>query len=227
MHRVWVVCAFVLALGLAARQEQAYTPARLRDGRVPPVSVTAVGGGEVRLELDVSTEGLVTRVTPLRTTPPFTDSMTTAVSEWKFFPARAVVNGDAARSGSQIARAAVPATVLVIGMFRPPAMNAPTLGESATDLASGSDAVPFPASTTMPPYPPRASGSGVVLLEARVSAIGSVEDVGVIASSPAFDEAARDTVRKWHFRPAKHDGIPVAALVYVIAAFRTPVTSKD
>jgi len=148
-----------------------------------------------------------TRVTLLRSTPPFTDPMTETVREWKFFPARAVVNGDAARSGSQIARAAVPATVLVIGMFRPPAMNAPTLGESAKDLASGSDAVPFPASTTMPRYPPRASGSGVVLLEARVSAIGSVEDVGVIASSPAFDEAARDTIRTWHFRPAKRDWI--------------------
>ena len=85
--------------------------------------------------------------------------------------------------------------------------------------------MPFPASTTMPRYPPRASGSGVVLLEARVSAIGSVEDVGVIASSPAFDEAARDTIRTWHFRPAKRDGIPVGALVYVIAAFRSPVTS--
>jgi TonB family protein len=219
------LCAFALALGFVAQQEPAFTPARLRDGRVPPISIEAVGGGEVRLELDVSTEGVVTRVTPLRTTPPFADPMTAAVREWKFFPARAVVNRDAAPTGTQIARAAVPATVLVIGMFRPPAMNAPTLGESAKDLTSGSDAAPFPASTTMPPYPPRASGSGVVLLEARVSAIGSVEDVGVIASSPAFDEAARDTVRKWHFRPAKHDGIPVAALVYVIAAFRTPVTS--
>jgi TonB family protein len=219
------LCAFALALGFVAQQEPAFTPARLQDGRVPPISVTAVGGGEVRLEVDVSAEGLVTRVTPLRTTPPFTDLMTAAVHEWKFFPARAVVNGDAARNGAQIARAAVPATVLVVGMFRPPAMNVPTLGESAKDLTSGSDATPFPASTTMPPYPPRAFGSGVVLLEARVSAIGSVDDVGVIASSPAFDEAARDTVRKWHFRPAKRDGIPVAALVYVIAAFRSPVTS--
>ena len=225
MIRVSVFCA--VALVLVAQQEQAFTPARLRDGRVPPISVTAVGGGEVRLELDVSTEGQVTRVTPLRTTPPFTDLMTAAVSDWKFFAARAVVNGDAAREGGQIARAAVPATVLVVGMFRPPAMNNPTLGEAAKDLTSGSDAAPFPASTTMPPYPPRASGSGVVLLEARVNAIGSVEDVGVIASSPAFDEAARDTVRTWHFRPAKRDGIPVSALVYVIAAFRAPVTSKD
>ena len=220
---VFVFCAF--ALGLVAQPEQAYTPARLRDGRVPPIPVNAVGGGEVRLELDVSADGVVTRVTPLRDTPPFTELATTAVRDWKFFPARAVVNGDAARSGTPIARAAVPATVLVVGMFRPPAMNNPTLGEAPKDLAAGSDAMPSPAATTMPPYPPRAFGGGVVLLEARVNAIGSVEDVGVIASAPPFDEAARDTVRQWHFRPAKAQGIPVPALVYVIAGFRAPVTS--
>src|SRR4029453_836471 len=140
MFRVFGFCAF--ALLLVTEREEAYSPARLRDGKVPPIPVNAVGGGEVRLELDVSTDGIVTRVTPLRTTPPFTELVTTAVREWKFFPARAVVNADAARSGTPIARAAVPATVLVVGMFRPPALNDPTLGEAPKDLASGSDAMP-------------------------------------------------------------------------------------
>lgn len=226
MARLCAFCAFVL-LFVGAQREEAYTPARLRDGRVPPIPVTAVGGGEVRVELDVSDEGTVTRATPLRTTPPFTDFVTAAVRDWKFFPAREVVNPDAARSGGSIARAAVQSTVLVIALFRPPTMNAPTPGEAPKDVASGSDATPFPTATTMPPYPPTAFGGGVVLLEAHVSAIGSVDDVGVIASAPPFDEAARDTVRKWHFRPAKVKGIPVRALVYVIAGFRAPVTSKD
>ncbi len=225
MTRAGVFCAF--ALLFVTQREEAYTPARLRDGKVPPIPVNAVGGGEVRLELDLSTDGTVTRVIPLRDTPPFTELVTTAVREWKFFPARAVVNGDAARSGAPIARAAVPATVLVVAMFRPPAMNTPTLGEPAKDSASGSEAVPFPASITMPPYPPRAYGSGVVLLESRVSAIGSVEDVGVIASAPPFDEVARDSVKQWRFRPAKVQGIPVGSLVYVIAGFRSPVIAKD
>lgn len=223
MLKLFLFSAF--ALVLVTQPEAAYVPARLRDGKVPPIPVNAVGGGEVRLELDVSTDGVVTRVTPLRTTPPFTELVTTAVREWKFFSARAVVSGDAARSGTPIARAAVPATILVVGMFRPPALNNPTLGEAPTDLVSGSDAMPSPTATTMPPYPPRAFGGGVVLLEARVNAIGSVEDVGVIASAPPFDEVARDTVRKWHFRPAKVQGIPAPALVYVIAGFRAPVTS--
>ena len=219
-------CALAL-LSVGAQREEAYTPARLRDGKVPPIPVTAVGGGEVRVELDVSDEGTVTRATPLRTTPPFTDFVTAAVRDWKFFPAREVVNSDAARRGGSFARAAVQSTVLVVALFRPPAMNAPTLGETPKDLASGSDGTPSPSATTMPPYPPTAFGSGVVLLEAHVSAIGSVEDVGVIASAPPFDDAARDTVRKWHFRPAKVQGIPARSLVYVIAGFRSPITSKD
>ncbi len=225
MFRVFVFCAFTLLL--VTQQEAAYIPARLREGRVPPIPVNAVGGGEVRVELDVSSEGVVTRATPIRDTPPFTELVTGATRDWKFFTARKVVDADGARAGTPMARAAVPSNVLVVAIFRPPAMNNPTLGEGPKDLASGSDAMPLPVSTTIPPYPPRAFGSGVVLLEARVSAIGSVEDVGVIASAPPFDEPARDAVRQWRFRPAKVEGIPVSALVYVIAGFRAPVTSKQ
>jgi TonB family protein len=206
--------------------EVAYSPARLREGKVSVIPVNAVGGGEVRVELDVSSEGLVTRATPLRATPPFTDLVTAAVRDWRFFPAREVVNADAAPAGAPISRVAVPSNVLVVAVFRPPAMNTPTLGERPQDVASGSESIPFPVTTTEPAYPPRALGNGVVLLEVHVSAIGIVEDVGVIASAPPFDTAALDTVRQWRFRPAKVHGIPVSALVYVIAGFRAPVTSK-
>ena len=210
---------------LAASQEAAFTPARLRDGRAPSIPVNAIGGGEVRVELDVSSEGVVTRATPLRGTPPFTDLVTTAVRDWRFFPARKVVKADGERAGTPVSRVAVPSTVLVVGVFRPPALNNPTLGEAPKDLASGSDAAPFPIAATLPPYPPQAFGGGVVLLEVHVGALGAVEDVGVIRSAPPFDEAARDTVRQWRFRPAKVEGIPVGSLVYVIAGFRTPVTA--
>src|SRR5215510_11758452 len=98
MVRLYAFCALAL-LFVGAQREEAYSPARLRDGKVPSIPVNAVGGGEVRVELDVSSEGTVTRATPLRTTPPFTDLVTNAVREWKFFSAREVVNGDAARSG--------------------------------------------------------------------------------------------------------------------------------
>lgn len=218
---------YALSLAVLASLEQSYIPARLRSAKVPPIPVSAIGGGEVRMELDVSSEGLVTRATPLRATPPFTEPVTAAVRDWRFFPAREVVKADAAPAGAPISRVAVPSNVLVVAVFRPPTMNTPTLGEPPRDVAAGSESMPFPVTTTVPPYPPRASGNGVVLLEVHVSAIGTVEDVGVIASAPPFDEAARDTVRQWRFRPAKVHGIPVSGLVCVIAGFRAPVTSRD
>jgi TonB family protein len=224
MGNLFLMCA--LGLSALASLEPFYTPARLRSGKAPPIAVSAIGGGEVLVELDVSSEGLVTRATPLRTTPPFTDLVLAAVRDWQFFPAREVVKADAAPAGAPISRVAVPSNVLVVAVFRPPAMNTPTLGEPPQNVASGSESMPFPVTTTVPPYPPRAFGNGVVLLEVHVSAIGTVEDVGVIASAPPFDEAARDTVRQWRFRPAKVQGIPVSGLVCVIAGFRAPVTSK-
>jgi len=185
--------------------------------------VTAVGGGEVLVELDVSAEGSVTRATPLRTTPPFTDLVLSAVRDWRFFPARDVVDPERARAGEPTSRVAVPSTVLVAAIFRPPSITTPTLGEAPTDVRNGSTAVPRPESLIAPVYPPRAMGSGTVLLEAHVSATGSVDDVGVIATTPPFDEPAKDAVRKWHFRPAQVNSAPVRALVYVICGFRAPV----
>src|SRR5689334_8223544 len=171
MPTLWrfLVCAVLLVA-----TEEAYSPARLREGKTPPIPVNAISGGEVRVELDVNVEGQVTRATPLRTTPPFTDLVTAATGEWRFFAAREVVHPDGAAPGAPLTRVAVPSHVLVVAMFRPPAIDAPTLGEAPQDARSGSESIPFPVTTTMPPYPPTALGNGVVLLEARVSAIGMV-----------------------------------------------------
>lgn len=210
-----------LALIVLTAQEPAYSAARLRSGKVPTIPVTAVGGGEVLVDLDVSANGTVTRATPLRSTPPFTDFVLNAVRDWQFFPARDVVDADRARAGESTSRVAVESHVLVAAVFRPPSLRAPTLGEPPQDV-SGSDVLPFPAAMIPPLFPPKAAGNGVVLLEAHVGANGSVDDVGVINSAPPFDDAAVKAVRQWHFRPAQHR-TPVATYVYVILGFRVPV----
>jgi TonB family protein len=217
--------AFAIAIAILelAVQEQGYLPARLQSGRAPSIPVTAVGGGEVLVQLDVSAEGTVTRATPLRTTPPFADLVLSMVREWRFFPARDVVDAERARAGQPTSRVAVPSTVLVAAVFRPPSMTNPTLGEAPKDVAKAVNAVPFPEKMIAPMYPPRAMGGGTVLLEVHVGATGEVEDVGVIATTPPFDEPAQDAVRKWHFRPAQIHGAHVRTLVYVICGFRAPV----
>ena len=42
---------------------------------------------------------------------------------------------------------------------------------------------------------------GTVQLKAVVKADGSVKDISVVGGSPAFIDAARDSVRKWKFAP--------------------------
>jgi len=215
----------VVALGVIVfgAQEPAYSPARLRSGKVPSIPVTAVSGGEVLVDVDVSAEGAVTRATPLRSTPPFTELVVNAVRDWRFFPAREAVNADPPRAGESTSRVAVQSHVLVAAVFRPPSLRAPTLGEPPKDVSSGSDILPFPAAMIPPLFPPTAASNGVVLLEVRVSAKGSVDDVGVINSAPPFDDAAVKAVREWHFRPAQVHGTPVPTYVYVVLGFRVPV----
>jgi TonB family protein len=218
----------LIALGLLAHaaQEPAYSPARLRSGKVPAIPVTAVGGGEVLLDLDVSAEGTVTRATPLRSTPPFTELVVNAVREWQFFPARAVVDVDRTPGSVGTSRAAVQSHVLVAAVFRPPALRAPTLGEPPKDVSSGLDALPFPLAMIPPLFPPTAASNGVVLLEVHVTPNGSVDSAGVIHSAPPFDDAAVKAVRQWHFRPAQLQGTPVATYVYVVLGFRVPVAGS-
>jgi len=175
----------------------------------------------VLVDLDVSATGTVTRATPLRSTPPFTDFVLNAVREWQLFPARDVPDADRAQAGEATSRVAIESHVLVAAVFRPPSLRAPTLGEPPKDV-SGSDVLPFPLAMIPPLFPPKAASNGVVLLEVHVSANGSVDDVGVINSSPPFDDAAVKAVRQWHFHPAQHRR-PVATYVYVILGFRVPV----
>jgi len=216
--------AIALALLVLTAQEPDYSPARLRSGKVPAIPVTAVAGGEVLLDLDVSAEGAVMRATPLRSTPPFTELVVNAVRDWQFFPARAVVDVDRTPGSKATSRVAVQSHVLVAAVFRPPALRAPTLGEPPKDVSSGLDALPFPVAMIPPLFPPTAASNGVVLLEVHVSANGSVDSAGVINSAPPFDDSAVKAVRQWHFRPAQLQGAAVATYVYVILGFRVPVS---
>jgi protein TonB len=76
-----------------------------------------------------------------------------------------------------------------------------------------------------PPYPAqsrRAGQEGRVLLRVLVNAGGSAEDVQIHTSSghSRLDQAARDTVRRWRFVPARRGGEPLAAWVLIPVSFR-------
>jgi protein TonB len=76
-----------------------------------------------------------------------------------------------------------------------------------------------------PEYPrlSRRNGEqGRVVLRVLVNAAGRADDIEVRASSgySRLDQAARDTVRRWRFVPAKRGGDPVPAWVLIPISFK-------
>ena len=191
-----------------------FEPPRLKIGAAPVSPRQTMAWGQVLLEAAVAGDGSVGDVRVLRSTPPFSELLRKAVLVWSFEPAR--------DQGS-----AVGASVFVAGVFRAPTLpDAPGLGEPPRDLEPPSESIPFPTAMPSPPYPPQALGDGVVLLEVTVGAEGDVVAVAVRQSAPGFDQAAMDTAQKWKFRPARHEGVAVAAPVYVVFGFRQPVIAS-
>ncbi len=203
-----------------------FQPARFHSGEVvvqPPMA----GGGQVLLELDVSASGEVTKVTVLRSTPPFTDLLQKAVGGWRFTAAREA-------RGEPEALAAVDSKVLVAGFFRAPTLyNAPALGEAPKDVASavgggpisrvdGRSALP---SNRSPAHEPDGSGGG-----GRRGRRQSHVEQSSPAGQAGLDAAALDGARQWRFRPARRKGTAIASVAYIVFGFREPVapsTERD
>jgi TonB family protein len=85
------------------------------------------------------------------------------------------------------------------------------------ELEHAPDAAPIVLNQVEAIYPPRARAaglSGTVALELTVDADGNVRDVKVTrAAGFGFDESAVTAARALKFRPATHDGKPIAATV--------------
>ena len=204
-----LLLALCLVPALHAGQREDLASPRFVRGDLPLVPVLAVSGGEVFLEVLVTADGRVDAVDVLRTTPPFTEALVDAVRRWQF------------------TRAAAPQTgslrVFVAGIFAPPALEGPTLGEPPKDLRAPHEDVAFPVFWTRAGYPPHAMGAGAVLIEGTIGDSPILIDTRVVVSAPGFDEAALDAARSWAFRPARRDGQVVATRAYIVFGFRPPV----
>lgn len=214
--RALLITAICLVAATVSAQEP-FASAQLQAGAAPALPAMAVGGGQVLLEVSVGSDGRVTDIKPLRMTPSFTETLTAVVRDWRFRPAE--------NSGSAGGRGPVASKVLVAGLFRPPALTLPTLGEPLREGAPASDDTAFPLTTSLPAFPPQANRSGVVVLEARVDRGGRATDLKVVHSAPPFDESARQAVANWIFRPARLNGADTSTLVYVVLGFAAPVTN--
>ncbi len=229
MRLARILGAAVLALGVVSAQISRFRPAQYLDGPLPSASPLAVGGGEVLLELTITTGGGVGDVKTLRSTPPFTAGVAGSVKGWQFRPAERLVDPPptADTPGSQTPQwQRVASKVLVAEVIRPPTINTPTLGQPAKDLDVASDEAPFPTKIVTPLYPPMARNDGAVLVEVTVGVDGSVTQAKVVRSPPGagnLEASALTAARAWSFRPARLRDGPIPTTAYLIFVFRQPV----
>jgi TonB family protein len=200
-------------------------PAVLQSGSVPIIPVMAISGGEVALEVDVTRDGGVSAVKALRSTPPFTDAVAAAVRGWNFAPAEDALLPEAGQPIDPRTRRPMASKVLVLALYRPPAIFEGTLGEPPKSVGTPSEGVAVPTSpATMPGYPPNALFNGVVLIELGVTAEGAVKGAKVIRGAAPFDQLALEATTTLAFRPPRIHGRSAATNVYVAVAFRQPIT---
>ena len=203
---------------VAAAQGPLPTAARLRAGASAPLAPPLViGGGEVVLDVTVSRDGGVTRVEPVRTTPPYTDLLTGAVRAWRFDPPKALVKG---------ALLSAEGHVLVVAMYRPPQVySAPAPGAETKTVGDLSPELPTPTSLAMPvAYPPLATRDGAVLIELELTMAGMVREARVMSRASAFDGAALDTVKRWRFDIPRDPAGAEQIYAYAVVGFREPIT---
>jgi len=75
------------------------------------------------------------------------------------------------------------------------------------------DELPEAITKVPPTYPGTPDVEGTVLIRALVCEHGRVVQAEVVKSIPMLDEAARDAVMRWTFRPARSGGQPIAVWV--------------
>ena len=207
----------ILSCALVAQQPPPFSPPKTQRVEVPSLpGPHVVAGGEVVIELTVDRGGVPRRPIVLRSTPPYTQMVLDAVMQWQFAPARALNT-----EGGEVP---VEGRVLVVAVYRPPSfLNGPTLGEPPVQLSPASEDVASPSAIVAPVYPVKSLGQGVMLFELLIDAQGRVAESSALASTPGFEEVARDALRQWTFKPALYRGRPAAASTYVLFGFVPPL----
>jgi TonB family protein len=205
------------ALGLAAALAFAQTdfaPPRLQSGGMGSVPYGTQSGGIAAFRLGLDATGAVTGVQPVLEFAPYGQAMRQALPAWRFEPAR---------EGG----AAVASPLLVLGLFRPPALSFAAPDMPRYKQTKAPDDVPWPTDVTVQSYPAGATGSGVVILEVDVAKDGGVSGTRVASEASAFDGAATGAVAAWKFRPAMRKNREAAARLYVILTFPGDVPPMD
>jgi protein TonB len=108
----------------------------------------------------------------------------------------------------------------------PPPPAPPEPKQTVPIRIGGNISAPALVKRVEPGYPDvalMAKVSGMVILEAVVSADGSVESVKVLRSVKFLDNAAIEAVKQWKYSPLILNGIPTPFVLTVMLNFRTQI----
>jgi len=109
----------------------------------------------------------------------------------------------------------------------PPPLIAPALRPRAPIRVGGDVQEPKIVNLVPPVYPALASKarvSGTVVLEATLTAEGTVEEIRVISGHPLLVNAAIDAVKQWRYEPTYLNNQPVAVILTAVVTFSQRVT---
>ena len=101
---------------------------------------------------------------------------------------------------------------------KPPAETPKTDVPKSGDPIDVGSLVAYATRQTQPVYPPAARTmrtTGIVKVEVTVNETGDVSDVQKTSGPPMLQNAAKDAIRKWKFKPFVRDGQPVKANGFV------------
>jgi TonB family protein len=196
----------LVAVAVGATAQSGWQPPQLSTAGIGSAPWNVTSGGIAACDVSVDANGQVSGVEVVQDVEPYGAQLADAVRSWRF---------EAAREGDS----RVPSRVLVLGFFRPPAFNIPTPEAPRYKTTEAPPELPWPTFVAVPPYPPNAVGSGVVILDSDVADDGTVSDARVLNPGGAFDSAARDAATQWTYRPARRDGSDVASRVFMLFTF--------
>ncbi|HEY0023267.1 MAG TPA: M56 family metallopeptidase [Longimicrobium sp.] len=190
---------------------------RALDAEYPPLLREAGITGIVEVRLKVTAQGGIAAATVVRATDPrFSEPATRALRVARFRPARAQ-------------GAAVATTITIPVRFEPAlapghprSASAPQPWDEAPQLVNGAQ-VPRMLEAEYPPLLREAGIRAEAQVSIRISATGVVESVKAVSASHAEARAAAErALRGARFRPARKDGVPIAAEVLLPVLFTPP-----
>jgi TonB family protein len=167
----------------------------------------------VVFDVSIGARGEVRKTTALQNVPPFTSAAEQSLKGWKFAPA---TQNDRPED----------AEILVAFVFRhsvylaPPPPFTPIFPAKESDGGRSDFIAPAILSVEYAGYPARTVAEGAVVVQATVSANGTVRDVTVMRDlEGGFAPLAMDAARQWRFQPALRNGEPVPSKVAIAFVF--------